>query len=212
MPYGTTSAGDAQRQGRFMVAAGATSGLPGLLKSQTINAAGTRSTRNFWLSSEGRLRWVSGSEPTNELTSGTDITASLPSGTVTPTMASNAINQTPIVIPIEALAANADVSNRGVFYSGTLTMSSNTGYILNTGEISASATNPTTIGIGTTAAHNVLYRSFTSTVAAGTVSTLTAGSVTSIAAQQRIRMDITQGGALATFPSGGIIVWHPRKT
>lgn len=215
MPYQTTSAGDVQRQGRFMAAAGATSGRSGLFKSQTINAAGTRSTRNFWISSEGRLRWVSGAEPTNELTGGTDVTASLPAGTVTPIMSSAAMQEMPIPInpfPEGAQAAGVDVSARLV-YRTTATNSMNAGVCfahfhravrINSGQT-------VSLGLGTTAANNLFGRSFTASQSAGTITSLTAGSVTSISTSTNVRFDSNLSASVSLLAGSVTLTWIPQK-
>lgn len=218
----TTSYGDAQRQGKVLAAAGAANSTPGLLKLQSRNSAGTLTTYNVWVSSDGRLRYAS-TEPSNELTSGTDVVSTLPAGSVatadladgavTPLKSSTAMQEMVISYQqVEALSAGTDISNRAM-HRTSATMSLNAGRCFaafdRTVRIDSGQT--LSLGLGTTAANNVFGTGFTSTQSAGTITSLTAGSVTAISTSTTVRFDATLSASVSLLAGSVRILWEPQK-
>lgn len=215
----TTGYGDAQRQGKLLVAAGEANSNAGLLKLQSRNASGTITTYNVWVSSDGRLRYAT-TEPSNQLTSGTDVVSTLPAGSVatadladsavTPLKSSAAMQEMPVTYRIEDLALGADISGRTIFRT-TTTMSLNRGSAFASFReaVSIASGDTFSLGLGTTAAFNLFGRSWTSTIAAGTFTSIAVGSVSAISTSTNIRLDVTQSaGVNATNVD---IVWIPQK-
>lgn len=220
----TSSYGDAQRQGKVLVAAGAASSIPGLVKYQSRSAAGTLVTYNLWVSSDGRLRY-STTEPSDQLTSGTDVVSTLPAGSiatadladgaVTPLKSSTAMQEMPLQInpyPEGAQAAGVDVANR-IVYRTSATNSLNAGrcYVHFYRTVGVPSGQTLSLGLGTTAANDLFGRSFTSSQSAGTITSLTAGSVTAISTNTNVRFDGTLSST-TTVPAGAIMLtWVPQK-
>lgn len=262
----TASHGDAQRQGKVLVAAGATSNIPGLWKLQTRNSSGTLVTYNVWISSDGRLRY-STTEPTNQLTDGTDITSTVPAGSVlvseieavasgrilvgnaggtalaavalsgdatlastgaltiaasavetsmindaaaTPLKSSTAMQEMPITYRVEDLAAGGDIAARTIFRTtSTMSLSRGLAFISFRDAVSVGSGDTISVGLGTTAANDVFGRSWTSTISAGTYTSIAVGSVSAISTSTNVRLDVTQstGVNAGNFD----IVWIPQK-
>ncbi|MDI6808959.1 MAG: hypothetical protein QME66_08270 [Candidatus Eisenbacteria bacterium] len=192
---------------------------PAVLDLQKVNDSGTVTNQYLWFDHLGRLRTHT-SYPTDQDSDGRDITASLAAGsvnavdiasnTITPGLLSASSREMYIPIPIPSLNAGTDVSNR-VVYRNTSVTTLNRGscfIVLNT-RMSVTSGQNVTIGIGNAAAGDIFGRTFTATVTAGTLTSLTAGSATTLPVSTNLRLDVVTSASQAV-PAGQIL-WFPQK-
>lgn len=147
----------------------------------------------------------------SHIAAGAVASSDIASNTVTPGLLSASSREMYIPVPLPSLSQGTDVSNR-VIYRTTAVTTLNRGSAFIRfdralgGPIS---TNSVTIGLGVSAAFDLFTRTFTTTQAAGSLTSLTAGSAATVPVSTNVRLDITTAANL-TFPAGQIL-WLPQK-
>lgn len=218
----TTNFGTAQGAstvGSIRLVSGGAANQPGVLQLDAINDSATVTTYRYWTDSSGRMRRAS-TYPTDQDSSGADVTASLATGSVVNrTIAANTVtpgtmsaSAREIFVPINffSLTQGTDLSNRVVYRNTSVTtLNAGSCFIRFDNAQRVISGSSLTIGIGVSAARDMFTRSFTTSQAAGSITSLTAGSVTTLAASTNLRFDLTTS-ANCTLTTGQIL-WFPQK-
>lgn len=200
----TTNFGDGlaySQPGYVRIRSKPTQDEPGRLILEAVNDSGTQSNVYLWADANGVLHTATSNTSNQDAT--TDYV-------VRPAMASTAMQEMPIIIPFFSLSSGTDVSNRVVYRNtSTLTLNRGSAFVCFTARMSVTSGQTCSIGIGGAAANDLFGRSFTSTQSAGSITSLTTGSVTTLAASSNLRLDITNSASQAS-PSGWVL-WIPQK-